>query len=103
VTPRLIATRSVHGHWECHAEGHPHAAATGERPSEALARFCRLFGLPEVRYTLAESDPGRVVYVLRDENPFDDPCPDCGGSGRYVGLNTVEDCGRCGGKGRVPW
>ena len=28
-------------------------------------------------------------------------CPDCDGSGRYVGLNTVEVCGACGGTGRV--
>jgi DnaJ-class molecular chaperone len=41
-----------------------------------------------------------VVYIYRDDT---NPCPDCGGSGRYVGLNVAEDCERCGGSGRVPW
>lgn len=27
-------------------------------------------------------------------------CPDCNGTGKYVGLNTVEDCSRCNGRGR---
>lgn len=28
-------------------------------------------------------------------------CPECRGSGKYVGLQTVEDCRACGGSGRA--
>lgn len=28
------------------------------------------------------------------------PCPDCGGTGKYVGLDVVETCATCGGSGR---
>lgn len=28
-------------------------------------------------------------------------CPDCEGSGEYVGLSKVDDCRRCGGSGEV--
>lgn len=31
----------------------------------------------------------------------DVPCPDCDGSGKYVGLNVIESCARCGGNGRI--
>jgi hypothetical protein len=33
-------------------------------------------------------------------------CPDCNGSGQYVGFSTVEDCRTCGGSGQAkvqPW
>lgn len=100
--PRLIAEPSVHGYWECFAESDSGMAATGEEPLHAFRRLCELFGLPPRRYTIAEQAPNRVVFIHRDARRFDDPCPDCGGSGRYVGLNVVEDCGRCGGSGCVP-
>ena len=29
-------------------------------------------------------------------------CPDCKGSGEYVGLSVVEECRRCLGAGMVP-
>lgn len=29
-------------------------------------------------------------------------CPECKGSGKYVGLNTVEPCAACGGRGKAP-
>ncbi|MCA9118056.1 MAG: hypothetical protein KDA79_23450 [Planctomycetaceae bacterium] len=28
-------------------------------------------------------------------------CPDCGGSGRYVGLTVIDSCSRCGGRGEL--
>jgi DnaJ-class molecular chaperone len=38
-----------------------------------------------------QSSDDRLVFVLG-------VCPECGGSGEYVGLNAVETCG---GSGRV--
>lgn len=29
------------------------------------------------------------------------PCPDCGGTGKYVGLNVVEPCAKCKGRGSL--
>lgn len=31
-----------------------------------------------------------------------DMCPDCRGSGKYVGFNEVENCKRCEGAGWLP-
>jgi len=41
-----------------------------------------------------------------EEEPYDDSkdhtrCPDCKGSGKYVGLREVEDCPRCDGSGWI--
>lgn len=29
------------------------------------------------------------------------PCPDCNGSGKYVGLSSIDDCSKCQGKGKI--
>ena len=31
-----------------------------------------------------------------------DPCPDCKGSGKYVGFTVIEDCQTCKGTGFTP-
>ena len=66
--PRVVALRSSRGHWEAYAEADTGKCATGERPVHALARLCTLLGVPTTRYTIAESGPGRVVYVHRDDS-----------------------------------
>ena len=38
--------------------------------------------------------------VSEQPDPTDPPkCPECRGTGKYVGLNEVETCDRCGGSG----
>ena len=43
------------------------------------------------------SSDDRLVFVLADSGV----CPDCGGTGEYVGLNAKQKCGTCGGSGRT--
>lgn len=38
---------------------------------------------------------------MRDFAERSETCPDCGGSGKYVGLLTVDTCRTCGGDGRI--
>lgn len=45
------------------------------------------------------SDRDAALAAFRAALPR--PCPDCHGSGQYVGLNVIETCSRCGGTGEV--
>ena len=62
-------------------------------------RLLRVHGI-SVALVGADHDPAhpeRQVFRLKRG----DVCPDCGGSGKYVGLLAVEKCGTCGGSGTV--
>ena len=67
-----------------------------ERPACA----CRLFGslgLDHARIeTVDEQGDGRLTFIVRDQ-----PCHDCAGTGKYLGLSTVEFCRTCDGSGSV--
>lgn len=57
-----------------------------------------LFPLQSLFVDKKRSRLDRVEFVSRHSLPRE-TCPDCGGSGKYVGLNAVEDCETCGGMG----
>jgi hypothetical protein len=108
--PRLIAEKTIHGHWDARAEDRPETGVTGPTARVAIVRLCGVLGLKLLAYVEAEATHERVVYRPRVSEqrdgryvdcPFvgENPCPDCGGSGTYVGLNTVETCPTCGGAG----
>ena len=70
----------------------------GPSASIALERAVSGFGFSTDDLDAAgpwDGDPDRLVFRRKET------CPDCGGSGRYVGLAAVETCGRCGGRGRA--
>lgn len=103
--PRLIATRSPDGDWNCHIEGRPKFVMRGRQPLDAMSKICSMAGFMHGGYAVAESGPDRVVYAWSWGALFAKlrkPCPDCGGSGNYVGLAVVEECRTCAGSGRVP-
>ena len=77
----------------------PHVAFGGDSAGIAATRFL------EAKRT----DPA-LVHAFGDPtlNSMElqiptDPCPDCKRSGKYTGLNTIEDCGNCGGSGVRIW
>ena len=79
----------------------PHVAFGGATASDAATRL--LDACPERGVDAADIhvDYERTTgthFELIAESPV---CPECGGSGRYVGLNAVEGCEACGGTGRM--
>ena len=80
-------------------EDQPAHSFGGDTAATAVMRLLRAFGIDpdtiEAGYDACRMDR-QVFRVGRS-----DPCPDCRGSGRYVGLTAVEPCSTCGGAGRI--
>ena len=93
---RIIAERHA-GHWSAWRKDDPATALGGSDPAMAVKRLCNTLDL-NFKLIAADHAGCRTDHL---EFVVGDPCPDCGGSGRYIGLNAVEDCGTCEGVGRV--
>ncbi len=81
-----------------HFADSPETAFGGEWPAEAIQRLVATVPGLDVKRLTADherSSENKLVFVLAEV------CSECGGSGEYVGLNTVEKCGACGGSGRA--
>ena len=94
----MIIAEQTHGTWTAWQEHSPCLSFGGDEPATAVSRLCESEGIDLA--TLA----CRYSKVTRDRMEFvtaSGPCPDCGGSGQYVGLSEVEDCSTCCGGGRV--
>lgn len=99
---RMFATRIIigecHGQWYASFDDESNRAYGGDDAATALRRL--LLASPHRPVDVdrlirdAESRPGRIVFVIPAAT-----CQECGGSGRYVGLQAVEACRRCGGSG----
>jgi hypothetical protein len=84
------------GQWTAWELSHPDVAYSGEAPSAAIRKLFEALGLDCSKIIVKPNQrPNRLEFAIRDE-----PCPDCKGTGRYVGLNAVEKCATCGGAGR---
>lgn len=107
-TIRIIAEYN-NGHWSARFANNSSPGCFGG--PDAFAAMRRLLNnSPALHLTLDDFEPdlrmcrlSRVEMVLIDrwEESSGEPCPECGGSGKYVGLNAVEDCRACGGRGRL--
>ena len=93
---RIIAERDA-GHWSAWLNDDPATALGGSDAAMAVKRLCNALDL-NVKWIVVDRAACRTDHL---EFVVGAPCPECGGSGRYVGLNAVEDCGTCGGVGRV--
>ena len=91
---RFIVESDSTGHWACHQEGRPELSASGMTAAHAFERCCAIYRVDPADFRSAVAGKGGVFTPLIS-------CPDCGGSGRYVGLNIAEPCGTCGGTGSV--
>ena len=104
VTLRIVAEQ-VHGHWSARFADPSLPDSYGG--SDALDAVRRLIeNSPHLGITLDDFEPDwdhcstcRVELVM--VCPPGKTCPDCGGTGKYVGLNVVEGCATCGGTGGV--
>jgi hypothetical protein len=105
---RLIAGRGpTNQDWSVWLESEPQQACGGMTPMNAVRRWLELnetrFPGPfDVRRIQQESTLDRQVIFLNRKTTAEATCPECDGSGRYVGLHLVEDCAACGGAGVVP-
>lgn len=94
---RIICER-VQSRWAAWVEGRLETMVNARTPRGAIRRLAAEYpeiDLARIVPTRPETTPGRMVFVCGDV------CPDCNGSGRYVGLIKVEDCARCQGSGYV--
>ena len=90
----------------------PAEKVEGRTTMEVVEKLAALIGLPPETLALAwfGSDTGwklrstntgwELIEVLPDATG-QSPCPDCRGSGQYVGFLTVEKCARCQGRRMV--
>ena len=96
--PPIICQRTDN-HWSAYFADCPETAFGGEWPAEAIQRLAATVPGLDVANITADherSSADRLVFVLGSG-----VCPECGGSGEYVGLNVTETCGACGGSGEV--
>lgn len=95
---RIVVEQIAENRWRAWFAGNGDYACEGRTGGTAIANLLRDSG----------HDPKNLLAYFRynhagqAEFPFQgEPCPDCRGSGTYVGLNTVERCRRCHGAGMV--
>ena len=95
--PTVIATE-LGNRWTAWLESNPETGFGGDTPGVAVSRLLETLPAFDVSNLVADNlrtTDGRLVFLIGE------PCPDCGGSGEYVGLTAREACERCGGSGRV--
>jgi|GEM_PF-6412727 hypothetical protein len=92
-----IIVEQLEGHWSAWQKSNPETALGGSDAVMAVKRLCTTIGLnvQSLAVDRTECRADHLEFVVGTQ------CEDCGGSGQYVGLNTVEVCGACGGSGRV--
>lgn len=95
---RIVCEQLVPDHWLAWIEGRTESASTGESAAQAIEQLVEtLPGVESESLTIIKraSRMGRYVFAV------DAACPDCKGTGQYVGLVAVENCRMCEGLGRV--
>ncbi|MDB5337287.1 MAG: hypothetical protein JWN70_2906 [Planctomycetaceae bacterium] len=86
-------------HWTAWVFRNPCHEYTGATAAEAITKLLEANGM-DLAFVPESVDPTLTRIELLIPT---DPCPDCGGSGKYTGLNKIEDCGTCGGSGVRIW
>lgn len=93
-----IICEKLHGRWSAWVEGCPEMVFAGRTYRGAVRRLAAEVPGIDMAYlqpVREELHSRRIVFVCTE------PCPECGGSGKYVGLLKIEACDRCGGSGRI--
>ena len=95
---RIIADHH-HNHWCAHFADTPYINYGASDPAAAIRRL--LTASPEreldeatIVADSARSTGERMEFTIQRHRTAEDACPECGGTGRYVGLLKIEPC-RC--------
>ena len=93
---KIIAQKDETGNWAAWGTDHPEIGFGGDSAAIAVTRLLEAVG--------ENVDSWAADYTASGQDRIEffrvgGPCPDCNGSGRYVGLLAVEDCGLCRGSG----
>jgi hypothetical protein len=96
---RKVITEQLLDHWSAWFEDDPLTAFGGDSAATVTTRLLESRGIsPNCLIPAPNPTLTRMAFHLAT-----DPCPDCKGTGKYTGLNTVEECGTCGGSGARIW
>lgn len=92
----IIVQHDDSGHWSAWAPDTPEVAFGGPTATAAAARLLDAAGEDAGNWFTdhAHKQADHVEFFR-----FGATCPDCNGTGRYVGLMTSEDCRTCRGTG----
>lgn len=94
-----IIVELLHGHWSAWFAAEPGSAFGGDTAAAAASRLLEANGInPSLAQPIGDPTPTRMELRIPT-----DPCPDCHGSGKYTGLNSIDDCRTCGGSGVRIW
>lgn len=98
----IVARLPVVGHWSAYFQDTPGKSFAGPTADIALGRLAEslsAFGTFRMEQVGGSEQSGLLEVDLIPLAGL--PCPDCRGTGEYVGLTTREKCRKCGGRGTV--
>lgn len=89
----VIIIEQIDGHWSAWLDMEPHVSFGGDSAAVAATRLLEAKGIDPA---LVQAVGGPTTTRMELRIPTD-PCPDCKGTGKYIGFNSIEDCRTCGG------
>lgn len=100
---RIIAERDTGGLWTAWFDELPEEIQVGRSQGEAVRRLLyrtrdRRIPAKDIWIDPSACRDGHLEFVVITEEKHE-PCPDCHGSGKYVGLSVIEACQTCHGSG----
>jgi hypothetical protein len=99
---RVLAFRAPDGCWRAWLDSEPDVCVSDRTARAAAMQLVRADpGLDPASLEVVERSGGSGFVVFAVSRSESAPCPDCGGSGRYVGLAVVEACRACRGTGQA--
>ena len=95
---RIIAERDPHGNWSAWFDGRPQWAYGGDEAATAVSRlaYSREIDPGTLSADYDACQDGHMEFTLGGQT-----CPDCGGTGKYIGFLEVGNCETCDGSGKV--
>lgn len=102
---RIIVERDANGLWAAWFDEQPDDSQVGRSQGEAVRRLLfrtRSQRAParDIVIDSAACREGHLEFVVVTQAEKTS-CPDCQGTGQYVGLSVIEDCRTCAGTGEV--
>jgi hypothetical protein len=101
---RIIVERDKGGLWAAWFSGWPEDVQIGRSQGEAVRRLLyrtrdRRIPARDIVIDSGACRDGHLEFIVVTTEQ--ETCPDCRGSGQYVGLSVIESCQTCKGTGLV--